>query len=133
MKKIGWPIICVFLLKPFKQWICEKLQVFCRVFSQKNIVFQWRQFRNKFSLNFCFASFDSLKAVTGCRVLNSSLHFKYTDLKFIFDRTMVWFDRFFCFEQKNYSFEAVHLRFKILLVRFSNKRMNSSQTGWPSG
>ena len=46
-----------------------------------------------------------------------------------------WFDliSFSILSKKIILFEAVHLRFKILLVRFSNKRMNSSQTGWPSG
>ena len=39
---------------------------FGRVFPQKTFVFQWKQTKIKFSLNFCFASFDSLKAVTGC-------------------------------------------------------------------
>ena len=90
MKKIGWSMLYFCLLKPYKQWIFENTQVFFgRVFPQKIIVFQWKQTKIKFSLNFCFASFDSLKAVTGCRVLNSSLHFKYIDLKFIYDRTMV--------------------------------------------
>ena len=27
MKKIGWPILYVFLLKPFKAWIFEKIQI----------------------------------------------------------------------------------------------------------
>ena len=37
-----------------------------QVFYKTNIVFQWKKFKIKFSLNFCFASFDSSKAVTGC-------------------------------------------------------------------
>ena len=81
------------------------------VFSQKKIiVFKWEQIKIKTSFCFCFASTDSLKAVTGffekfeisakrfglklnscsrTRVLNSSLHFKYQDVKSNFDRTMV--------------------------------------------
>ena len=44
-----------------------KTSGFCgRNFPQKIIVFQWKQFKIRFSLNFCFASSDSLKAVTGC-------------------------------------------------------------------
>ena len=108
-------MLYICLLKPFKQWNFENIQVFFgRVFPQKIIIFQWKQTKIKFSLNFCFASFDSLKAVTGCRVLNSSLVFKYTDLKFIFDRKIVWFDRFFCFEQKKYSicFEKLEISAK---------------------
>ena len=85
MKKIGLPILYVCVLKPFKQWNFDKLQVFWASFSttklsffngsksksgflgeffhNKVIVFQWKQIK---ILNFCFASFDSLKAVTGC-------------------------------------------------------------------
>ena len=67
MKKIGLPILYVCVLKPFKQWNFDKLQVFLgEFFHNKVIVFQWKQIKIKFSLNFCFASFDSLKAVTGC-------------------------------------------------------------------
>ena len=39
MKKIGWPKICIFLLKPFKQWIFEKLQVFLAEFFYKKYRF----------------------------------------------------------------------------------------------
>ena len=39
---------------------------FGQVFPQKAIVFQWNKFKFKFSLDFCFASFSSLKALTGC-------------------------------------------------------------------
>ena len=35
-------------------------------FSQKSIVFKWKQIRFKKVINFCFASSDSLKALTGC-------------------------------------------------------------------
>ena len=67
MKKIGLPILYVCVLKPFKQWNFDKLQVFLgEFFHNKVIVFQWKQIKIRFSLNFCFASFDSLKAVTGC-------------------------------------------------------------------
>ena len=54
-------------MKPLKEWSFEKLQVFlAEVFHKNIIVFQWKHFKTKFSLNFCFASFDSLKAITGC-------------------------------------------------------------------
>ena len=67
MKKIGWSMLYVFLIKPFKQWNFEKFQVFlAEFFHKKLIVSQWKHFKTKFSLNFCFASFDSLKVVTGC-------------------------------------------------------------------
>ena len=68
MKKIGWPILYVFLLKPFKAWIFEKIQIafWAMVFQKKTIVFQRKQFDFKFPLFFCFASFDNLKAVTDC-------------------------------------------------------------------
>ena len=38
MKKIGWPILYVFLLKPFKAWIFEKIQVtfWAMAFQKKN-------------------------------------------------------------------------------------------------
>ena len=68
MKKIGRPMFYVFLLKPFKQWISEKNQVtfLAQFFLRKIIFFKWKQIRIKISLNFCFASFDSLRAVTAC-------------------------------------------------------------------
>ena len=67
MNKIGLPMLYNCVLKPFKQWIFDKLQVFLgEFFHNKVIVFQWKQIKIKFSLNLCFASFDSLKAVTGC-------------------------------------------------------------------
>ena len=37
-----------------------------KFFYKKCIVLQWKQFKTKFSFNFCFASFDILKAVTKC-------------------------------------------------------------------
>ena len=38
MKKIGWPILYVFLLKPFKAWIFEKIQIafWAMAFQKKN-------------------------------------------------------------------------------------------------
>ena len=38
---------------------------FGRVFPQKAIVFQRKQCKIRFSLIFCFASFDSFQALTG--------------------------------------------------------------------
>ena len=107
-------------------------------FPQKQILFfQWKQLKIKFSLTFCFASSDSLKAVTGCFqklevsakrfglkkrfelvLLNSSIHFKYIDVKPIFGRSLACFDRFFLFCAKKILFEAKHLCFKFFLVRF---------------
>ena len=67
MNKIGLPMLYNCVLKPFKQWNFDKLQVFLgEFFHNEVIVFQRKQIKIKFSLNFCFASFDSLKAVTGC-------------------------------------------------------------------
>ena len=66
MKKFGWPMLYVFLIKPFKQWSFEKTLFFTgQVIPQKIIVFQRKQYKIRFSLVFCFASFDSLKALTG--------------------------------------------------------------------
>ena len=64
MMKIGWPILYVFLLKPFKAWSFEKLQgTFLAVFLQKNYRFSMNAIQNQVSpLIFCFASFDSFKA-----------------------------------------------------------------------
>ena len=60
-------MLYVFLIKPFKQWNFENFQGFlAEFFHKKLIVSQWKHFQTKFSLNFCFASFDSLKVVTGC-------------------------------------------------------------------
>ena len=60
-------MLYVFLINPFKQGNFEKFQVFlAEFFHKKLIVSQWKYFKTKFYLNFCFASFDSLKAVTGC-------------------------------------------------------------------
>ena len=64
-------------------------------------------------------------------MLNSSQHFKYRDVKSIFDRKMVWFDRFFVLSKKNTLFEAEHLCFKVYQFDSINKRMDSGQTGWP--
>ena len=100
------------------------------VFPQKTIVFQWKQDKIKFSLNFQFASYDTLKALTGClenlknwrndlvyktiwtspvsrlECLLRQYTFFYKNFKTIFDRTMAWFDSFYYFEQKNILFEA---------------------------
>ena len=56
-----------FLRKPLKQKHFEKLQVYfvAQVFSNKIVFFQWKIFENRFFLNFCFASFHCLKALTG--------------------------------------------------------------------
>ena len=60
-------MLYVFLINLFKQGNFEKFQVFlAEFFHKKFIVFQWKHLKTKFSLNFCFASFDSLKAITGC-------------------------------------------------------------------
>ena len=145
----GRPMLYVFLLKPFKWWNFEKNQVkfLAQFFHKKIIVFKKKQIKIKIFLNFCFASTDSLKAVTGCfenfeisakrvglknylnqscsrtRALSSSLLFNYQDVKSIFDRTMVWFDRFSCFEQKKYSIwsGATLLQTFIGLIQLTNK------------
>ena len=55
MKKIGLPMLYVCVLKPFKQWNFDKLQVFLgEFFHNKIIIFQWKQIKIKFSLNFLF-------------------------------------------------------------------------------
>ena len=67
MMKIGWPMLYVFLLKPFKAWSFEKLQgTFLTVFPQKKLSFFNGSKKIRFSLIFCFALFDSFKALTGC-------------------------------------------------------------------
>ena len=99
-------------------------------FPQKTIVFQWKEDKSKFSLDFQFALYDSLKALTGClenlKNWREDLLYKtnktspVSGLKYllrqynlftknfdtIFDRTMAWFDSFFYFEQKIILFEA---------------------------
>ena len=118
-------MLYVFLLKP-NNGILKKDQVlFLAQFFHKNLSFlTGSRSELNFYPNFYFASSDSLKAVKGCfekleisakrfclkmylnrscfrtRELNLPLHLKYTDLNSIFDQTMVWFDKFFCFEQK---------------------------------
>ena len=117
MKKFGWPIICVFYWSHSSNGVLKNFRFFlAESFHKKSIVFQCGQFKSRFSLNFCFASFDSLKAVTGCRVLNLSVLFKYTDLKYksIFDRTMVWFDKFFLFWAK----KIIYLKRSIFALKF---------------
>ena len=60
-------MLYVFLLKPFKVWKFENFQVtFLTVFPQKTIVFHSKQFKIRFPLFFCSASFDSFKALTDC-------------------------------------------------------------------
>ena len=59
-------MLYVFLLKPFKQLNFEKIQVFLAEFFHIVTVFQWKQIKIKCFLNFCFASFDTLKTVTAC-------------------------------------------------------------------
>ena len=60
-------MLYVFLINPFKQENFEKFQVFlAEFFHKKLIVSQWKHFKTKFSLSFCVAFFDSLKAVTCC-------------------------------------------------------------------
>ena len=62
-------MLYVFLLKPFKKWSFEKFKVTFLAppfFSQKSVVSKWKQIKIKIYLNFCFASSDSLKNVTGC-------------------------------------------------------------------
>ena len=56
----------VFLSELMKQWNFEKIQAsfVAQVFSNK-IIF-WVQFENRFFLNFSFASFHCLQALTGC-------------------------------------------------------------------
>ena len=59
----------VFLSKPFEEWNFEKFSSYVLgpvFFSQKSIVFKWKQIRFKKFINFCFAFSDSLKALTGC-------------------------------------------------------------------
>ena len=59
-------MLYVFLLKPLKAWIFEKLQVtFWPSFFHKQLTFFNRSTIKKFSL-FFFASFDSFKALLGC-------------------------------------------------------------------
>ena len=59
-------MLYVFLLKPLKAWIFEKLQVtfLAEFFPQTTNVFQQKYYQKIFS--FFFASFDSFKALLGC-------------------------------------------------------------------
>ena len=61
-------MLYVFLLKPFKQCNSEKLQItlLAKFLHKKTFVFHWKLFIFKISLDFYFASFPSLKALTGC-------------------------------------------------------------------
>ena len=50
MKKVGWPMLYIFVLKPFKQWIFENFRFFfAEYFLKKLVVFQWKRF-SKLSL-----------------------------------------------------------------------------------
>ena len=74
MKKIRWPRLYVFLLKKFKAWILKKFRLlFWPSFSTEAIKIRF------FSI-FCFASFDSFKALTGClktfKIYRNDLVFK---------------------------------------------------------
>ena len=66
MKKIGRSILYVFLLKLFKAWSFEKLQDNFWPFSTKNYRFSMDAIQNQVSPFFCFAPFDSFKALTDC-------------------------------------------------------------------
>ena len=68
MMKIGRPMVYVFLLKPFKQWNFEQVQIFslANYFYKKLSFSNGKQFKFKFPLVFFFASFPSLKSLTGC-------------------------------------------------------------------
>ena len=47
MKKVGWPILYIFLLKPSKQWSFENFKFFFRrVFPQKNDCFSMEAIQN---------------------------------------------------------------------------------------
>ena len=48
-------MLYVFLLKPFKEWSFDKLQILlAKIFHKKIIVFQWKHFKIKFSMEFLF-------------------------------------------------------------------------------
>ena len=68
MKKIGWPMLYVFLSKPFKEWSFENFQVtyLAKFFFLKKASFLNGSRLNLKLLKFFIASTDSLKAVTGC-------------------------------------------------------------------
>ena len=61
-------MLYVFLLKPFKQWNSEKLQLIllAKFLHKKHSCFNGSFSFLNFSLDFYFASFPSLKALTGC-------------------------------------------------------------------
>ena len=60
-------MVYVFLLKPLKQWNFEETQfTLLGKYFHKNYRFLMEAFQVKNSLRFCFASFPSLKALTGC-------------------------------------------------------------------
>ena len=66
IKKLRWPMVYIFLLKPFKAWIFVKIQFTCLTkFLNIQLSFLHGSKKNRLSLNFCFASFDSFKALTG--------------------------------------------------------------------
>ena len=66
MKKIGWLMLYVFLIKALQaKKIWKTSGFFGRIFPQ-SYRFSMEANQNKFFLNFCFAFFDSLKAVTAC-------------------------------------------------------------------
>ena len=60
-------MVYVFLLKPFKQWNLKKFRLLCWLsISTKHYGFSRKAIQVYFPLDFCFASFPSLKALTGC-------------------------------------------------------------------
>ena len=149
MKKIGWPRLYVFLLKTFKAWILKKFRIlFWPSFSTEEIKIRFS------SIFFCFASFDSFKALTGClktfKIYRNDLVFKQIcpshvlrleclfRCYFFYTQTSSllfieqWLDliRFFLFfeQKKTILFEAKQLCFLFLLVRFILSKIDF----WPS-
>ena len=68
-------MLYVFLMKPYKRWKFEKLHItlLAKFLHKKTVVFQWKHFIFKFSLDFYSASFPNLKASKGCLEKNENL------------------------------------------------------------
>ena len=111
MKKIGWPRLYVCLLKKFKAWILKKFRLlFWPSFSTEAI-------KIRFSSIFCFASFDSFKALTGClktfKIYWNDLVFK----KFYTSPVLRLQDNFLAFFfTKNYRFFWMQFKIRFPLI-----------------
>ena len=79
MKKVGWPKLYIFLLKLYRQWNFEKIQVvffLAQFFLQKIIVFSMESIQNQVFLNFLVRFFWYFESCN--RLLSKTWNFSET-------------------------------------------------------